>query len=269
MLSRQPLIEIPDWAAREYRSARSRERVLGGDRDWFKFQNKTGDVAEVRIYDEIGFFGITAADFLSELDGVSAPSINLHLNSPGGEVFDGLAIYNSLLQHPATVNVIVDSIAASITSVIAMAGDTITMARGSMLMIHEPFTQVIGNASYLRQQAKALDVMGRSIASAYAARAGGDIESWLAVMADETWYEADAAVESGLADKIAGVASKATFNLSIFRNAPRPTAEPPSEPEVRNDTPDATASTQWRNNARLMVAAAELEVTNGNAHRAA
>lgn len=241
------------------RTVRNAAEVRAGKRlDWFRFENKAGDEAVIHIYDEISWFGITASDFLRELNQVTAPSIALHLNSPGGDVFDGIAIYNALRQHKAKVNVTVDSIAASIASVIAMAGDTITMARGSMLMIHEPFAMVIGDARDMRKQADALDLMGDSIAGIYAGRAGGTAEIWRARMVEETWYGDQAAVDAGLADSVAGVGAVAnTFDLSIFRNY-RPSA--PAEPVARTQEPD------WRREARQRVAAAQLEVVRAYAH---
>ena len=128
------------------RTVRNHADVREGRRDWFKFEAKA-DSTEIYIYDEIGFFGVTAKDFVAELRNVRSASIDLHLNSPGGDVFDGLALHNALKQHPAKVNIIVDGIAASIASVIAMAGDSIRMAGGSLMMIHEPFAMVIGDAT--------------------------------------------------------------------------------------------------------------------------
>jgi len=232
------------------RTSRNRADVIGGDRAWFKFENK-GDSTDIQLYNEIGFFGVTAQEFVAELRNVSTRSIDLHVNSPGGDVFDGIAIHNALKQHPAKVNVIVDGIAASIASVIAMAGDSIRMAGGSLMMIHEPFAMVIGDATDMRKSAEALDVMGDSIAGIYAQRAGGEVEAWRAVMREETWYSAEAAMKAGLADEVFdSLPAKNTFDLSIFRNAPKPVVPDPEPVPV----PD------WRRSAQLQVAAALLEV---------
>lgn len=234
------------------RTVRNSADVRAGKRDWFRFQNISDSETRIDIYDEISWFGISAADFNRELRSVTSKSIVLHLNSPGGDVFDGLAIYNGLLQHPADVHVTVDGIAASIASVIAMAGDTVEMAKGSMMMIHEPFALVIGDAADMRKQAEALDLMGDSIAGIYAARAGGESGDWRALMRDETWYSDQSAVDAGLADSVSGTsAAKNTFDLSIFRNY-----KPPSPPQadIHKPAPD------WRITARHSVAAAQLEV---------
>lgn len=235
------------------RTVRNAEDVRAGRRDWFRFENR-GAETDIHINNEIGFFGITAEQFLDELQHVNSGTINLHLNSPGGDVFDGIAIYNALKAHAAAVNVYVESIAASIASVIAMAGDTVTMRRGSMMMIHEPFALAIGDARDMRKMAEALDVMGDSIAAIYAGRAGGEIPAWRAVMAEETWYSADEAVTAKLADRIDGQGTKNTFDLSIFRNGPR--TGPPA------DTPQPAVIDDWRNAARLKVAVARLEMSH-------
>lgn len=241
------------------RTSRNRAEVLNGNREWFRFEAK-GDQTDVYIYEEIGWFGITASQFTRELALISTPVINLHLNSPGGDVFDGIAIYNALKAHRARVNVVVNSIAASIASVIAMAGDRVTMARGALMMIHEPFALVIGDSRDMRKAADSLDLMGESIAGIYQARAGGDAAQWRAAMAEETWYSAEEAVQAGLADEVgAQAAAKNTFDLSIFRHGPRPEAAHEGEPKPQ-------PVDDWRRTARLAIAAAQLEVSRVRAH---
>lgn len=238
------------------RTARNRSDVRAGKREWFSFENRGGEL-RVDIFDEIGFFGVTASDFTRELQAVQANSISLHLNSPGGDVFDGIAIYNALKAHPASVNITVDGIAASIASVIAMAGDTVTMSKCAMMMIHEPFAFVIGDSRDMRKQADALDLMGDSIAGIYADRAGGKPEEWRAAMAEETWYGDQDAVNAGLADAVGKqVAVKNAFDLSIFRNYH-------ASGEV---TPEPSLNSDWHINARLAIAAAQLEVSHAHAH---
>lgn len=235
-----------------------------GDRrsDWYRFENKADDETAIYIYDEISWWGISADRFVRDLRAVTSKKIALHLNSPGGDVFDGIAIYNALKQHTATVNVTVDGIAASIASVIAMAGDSVAVAKAAMFMIHEPFAFVIGDAKDMRKQADALDLMGDSIAGIYAARAGGNVEFWRGKMADETWYGDQAAVDAGLADALVETpAAKNEFDLSIFRNY-RPAPASPAAPDAAQTTPsranDGDSSVQRA--ALLRVAAAQLEV---------
>ncbi|MFT9030612.1 MAG: head maturation protease, ClpP-related [Leuconostoc pseudomesenteroides] len=173
------------------------------------FQMKaTNNVAQIDIFGEIvgekWFDEETSAtsfrDALKELGDVS--TINLSINSGGGSVFDGIAIYNMLKSHKATVNVYVEGLAASIASVIAMAGDTITMRSGSMLMIHRPFTVLQGNAEEMRKAAETLEKMGDNIVNIYSDRTGiqaGEIQQ---IMSAETWLSAEEAVEQGWATKL-------------------------------------------------------------------
>lgn len=196
---------------RELWNSQNTARPIGDTvtrRDWFTIENRA-DSADVFIYDAIypddGFGGgVGAAAFQQELNAIKSKTINLFLNSPGGLVHEGITIYNALKAHPATVNVTVQGIAASIASVIAQAGDRIEMAGGSMMMIHEAFGFSMGNASDMRKMAEALDKMTSSIAGIYAARSGKDTSRWLDLMAAETWFSDQEAVVAGLADIVTG-----------------------------------------------------------------
>lgn len=200
---------------------RPRAQANSRRRDWYRIEAKAAEVAEVYIYDEIGYWGLTAKDFVKELGAVKASAITLHLNTPGGDVFDGIAIHNALRAHPAPVNVVVDSLAASIGSVIAMAGDSITMAKHSTMMIHDPFGLTMGNAGDMRQMAEVLDKMGDTIAGVYAERAGGSVREWRDRMLAETWYSDREAVAAGLANDVDGDAqAEDKFDLSHFKNPP-------------------------------------------------
>jgi ATP-dependent protease ClpP protease subunit len=169
------------------------------DRQWFRIEAKA-DSADVFVYDEIGYWGTSAADFAQQLAALDVKTINLRINSPGGEVFDGIAIHNALMNHPAKVNVSVDGLAASIASVICMAGDSITMQQGAQMMIHDASGFAFGNAADMRALADVLDQLSDTIAGFYAERAGGTVTSWRDTMRAETWYTADEAVKAGLAD---------------------------------------------------------------------
>jgi len=173
--------------------------------DWYRMaaHDVRTDEATVEIYDEIGFWGKNASDFAQDLAALpkSTNTINLRINSPGGSVFDGITIANRLREHKATVNVTVDGVAASIASVIAMAGDTVHMAQGAMMMIHNPSGIVMGGAADMREMADVLDKLAtETIASAYRAKAGGADQEWLDRMAAESWYGPAEAVALGLAD---------------------------------------------------------------------
>jgi ATP-dependent protease ClpP protease subunit len=169
---------------------------------WYAINNVSADLAEVSIYDEIGYFGITATSFVEDLKAVQAGTIGLHINSPGGEVFDGLAILNALRSHPAKVHVTVDGLAASAASFIAMAGDQIDMAPQSMMMIHDAQGLAIGDAGTLRELADMLDKTSNNIAAVYAQRTGKPVEHWREQMLAETWYTDQEAVDAGLADRV-------------------------------------------------------------------
>jgi len=121
----------------------------------------------VYLYDEIGMCGVTAADFVQALAGVTTPALDLHINSPGGSVFDGIAIHAALVNHAATVNTVVDGIAASAASFIAMAGDTRSIEKPASMMIHDASGLVLGNAGDMRQMADVLDQLSNAIAGIY------------------------------------------------------------------------------------------------------
>lgn len=163
-----------------------------------------GTVADMWLYGVIGSFwdGLDAAAFADQIKAVTADTINLRVHSPGGSVFDGLAILNALRNHPARVVVTVDGLAASIASVIAQAGDEVRMSQGSQLMIHDAWAPVVGNAADHRDVADWLDKQSANIASVYAARAGGTAAEWRAAMTAETWFSAEEAVAAGLADTV-------------------------------------------------------------------
>src|ERR1044072_1272946 len=140
------------------KAAERSEPLFGGSdpKPWFKFENKKSKTAKVYIYDEIGasFWGggVSPQDFINELNDISAKEFELHINSPGGDIFDGIAIYNAVISHEAKVTVFIDALAASAASFIAQAGDNIVMTRGSMMMIHDGIGLRWGNAQAMREQ---------------------------------------------------------------------------------------------------------------------
>lgn len=226
---------------RIWRSARPRAALIAGRNDWYRIENRADeDRAEVFVYDEIGFFGVTAKDFVADLRAVKAKQIDLHLNTPGGDVFDGIAIYTAIKDHSANVTAYVDGLAASAGSFIAMAANQVVMMPHSRMMIHEAFGLAIGNAEDMTKMAERLDATSQNIASIYAEKAGQDADYWRAQMKAETWYTDQQAVDAGLADEIGRSGTKNqlnTFDLSIFRNAgseelpPEEEEAPPEEEE--------------------------------------
>jgi len=172
------------------------------------------DTAEILIYEPVGFdpwtgTGVSAKAFaedLNKLKGVK--NITVRINSPGGQVFDGVAIYNSLVKHPATINVEVDGMALSIASVIAMAGDTISIAENALMMIHDPWTVVMGSAVDLRTEADMMDKAKAGIVATYQTRSALSESDIAAAMTAETWYTAQEAVDAGFATAVTGTSSR-------------------------------------------------------------
>jgi ATP-dependent protease ClpP protease subunit len=200
--------------AKAQKSTQRRE----GNKSWYRIENSTTDGAEIYLYDMIGEWGITAQDFVGDLKTINSQSIDLHMNCEGGEVFDGLAIYESLRQHPANVTAYIDGIAASAASFIAMAADKIVMAERARMMIHDAHGLCMGNAADMKDMAALLDDLSANIADIYAERAGGTSAKWRKAMqanVDGTWYSAQEAVKAGLADEIAGKPAKETNQAAV------------------------------------------------------
>ena len=164
--------------------------------------NTAGEKATIRIYDEISWWGVTAEDVASTLEEITASEIEVQLSSLGGDVFEGVAIYNALRAHPARVTVRVDSIAASIASVIVQAGDHRVMLSSAQLMIHEAWGFAIGTSDDMRKRADTLDKQTDIIAGIYAERTDGDVADFRALMEAETWFTDEEAVAAGLADEV-------------------------------------------------------------------
>ena len=228
------MVNLPE-PARRIRALASSER-----RRWFEFRNAADDdtgPVEVLIYDEIDpWWGVAAADFVRDLARVDAErDITVRINSPGGDVYEGIAILNALRGRDGRVTTVIDGIAASIASVIAMAGTDIVMMPNTEMMIHDPWMVTIGNAKDMQDAADNLARVADNLASIYADRAGGETEDWRAVMQAETWYSAAEAVEAGLVDRVeelpddkaAAKKPAARFDLSIFNYAGRAAAPAP------------------------------------------
>jgi len=188
---------------------------------WYAIRAR-GTGAEVAIYDEIGAYGVSAKGFLAELGALpDGTPVDLRLNSPGGSVFDAVAIYNALKRHTGTVTVWIDGIAASAASYIAMAGDEIVMPENAFLMIHDPSGLAMGTAGDMRAMAEALDKIAGSLVRGYAAKSGKTDDEIAALMAAETWFDAADAVVAGFADRLADpIRMAARFDIGRFRNAP-------------------------------------------------
>ena len=203
----------------------------------------------IHIYGNIGDNwsgdGVVASDLVRELAQLDASEIALRINSFGGSVTDGIAIYNAIKRHPAPVTTHIDGVAISIASLIAMAGDTICIAQNAQMMIHAPWTFAAGNAPALRDEADLLDRYAKSMAPCYAEKSGKKLSDVIALLTDgvDHWYSADEAVAAGFADTVgaevpvaASLASQ--FDLSRFRAAAPQASTPP-----QNFQPTAAAVT--------------------------
>jgi ATP-dependent Clp endopeptidase proteolytic subunit ClpP len=223
-------------------------------KSWFRMQAKEDQTADIYIYDEIGGWGISARRFTEDLISLGNLShINLHIHSPGGEVFDGIAIYNQLKNHSATITVYIDGLAASMASVIAMVGDTVIMPKNAMMMIHKPWGVSWGDANDMREYADLLDKLENVLIPAYVAKTGKTTEEITAMLEQETWLDGDECVEHGFADKViepvkamASLTSKRIEEFSSMPSAiknqikpknttiptqPHPTPAPAPEPQ--------------------------------------
>lgn len=189
------------------------------------FDVKAADTGtEIDLYDEIGMWGVSAKDFRRALK-ESRGDVTLRLNSGGGSVFDGVSIYNDLVAHEGNVRIEITGLAASIASIIAMAGNEIVMAPNAMMMIHRSWSLGVGNSQDFEAMADILSKIDDGMARTYATRTGSGIKQVKQWMQDETWMTAKEAVDLGFATSISDGAvdsgSKAKFDLSVFSSAPK------------------------------------------------
>lgn len=244
-------------------------------KDWFRIENKANGPAEIFIYDEIGYWGTTAQGFVDQLKDIGASDIHLHINSPGGEVFDGVAIYTALVNHSAHVTVFVDALAASAASFIAMAGDNIVMSRGSTMMIHDGLAFCVGNEKDMMDTASVLSKISNNIADIYASRAGGSVEEWRALMREEVWYTAQEAVDAGLADEVSKAGSSSDsgdevsnkWDLSIFAHKGRGDAPSPEDVKkkiISNRAKEAPVATKNTNGVSAATPVAVSDTVEGS-----
>lgn len=170
---------------------------------WFRMKASANNEADIYIYDEIGYWGVTAKQFVNDLKALGDVShINLHINSPGGDVFDGIAIFNALKHHGAAITVHIDGLAASMASVIAMVGNPVIMPENTMMMIHKPWGFAGGDANDMRDYADLLDKVESVLIPAYAAKTGKTSDEIAAMLEDETWLDGAECLAMGFADQV-------------------------------------------------------------------
>lgn len=217
-----------------------------------QFRAATKDTTlELLCYDYIGAnwdgSGVTAANFAAAIkDAGDFSTIRLRINSPGGDAFEGVAIFNLLRAQGKTIEVYIDGLAASSASIIAMAGDTISIGENAMVMIHNAWSIAIGDATEMRKTADLLDKVSASIAQTYVTRTGNSAEDVKAMMDAETWLSAEECVEKNFADSIQNQSEEdeaqaralaGRFNLSRFRKAPAALKEKPKAAACECDCP--------------------------------
>lgn len=185
----------------------------------YRIENKAEET-EIFIYDEIGWYGVEAESFVKELKEVTG-DITVRINSPGGSVFDGMAIHNAIKDHKGKKTVIIDGLAASAASYIALAGDIVKINQGAFFMIHNAMSCAIGNAVDFQKEANLLTKIDEQIAGFYTRKTGKTMEEIKAKMGEETWFTAEESVEFGLADEIIEKEPEENlFDLSVFNNVP-------------------------------------------------
>lgn len=223
-------------------------------RRWYEIRAGADGVAEILIYDDIGGSwwnpGLMAKDFIAELAELDAEKIDIRINSRGGSVYEGAAIYNAIKRHEAEITTHIDGAALSIASVIALGGDRVVMSDTSWFMIHEPWGGVIGNAEEMRKEASVLDKISEVIRNVYVGKTGKDAADISAAMGEETWYTAQEALDAGFIDEIgaggdASIASLAhDFAAYRYRNVPdilragQPLQKPEPTAEERDPAPE-------------------------------
>ncbi|WP_433117108.1 head maturation protease, ClpP-related [Micromonospora sp. CA-246542] len=166
------------------------------------FRMEDGEVPKLYVYDVIGGWDNDSADFVKAVHAIKSPAIDMHINSPGGFVYDAVAMFEAVKSHPARVTTHIDGLAASAASFLAMAGDTVEIAKGGRMMIHDAQGVVMGGPAEMREYADLFDEVSNDIAGYYADRAGGASSTWRKAMTATTWYSAQQAVDAGLADRV-------------------------------------------------------------------
>jgi len=190
--------------------------------DWYKIEALSDEEAEIFIYDVIGWPFNDAGELVHILAEMKQKTITIRINSPGGDVFDSMAIFNALQSHKSKIIARIESLAASSASYIALAGKEVQAYKNAMYMIHDPWVLAIGNQYDLRETADILEKIGGNMIDIYAANSNIGKKEIKEMLRVETWMTAKEAKEKGFIDTIleSGKAARAQFDLSIFANAP-------------------------------------------------
>ena len=196
-----------------------------------RMENKSKE-ATLYLYDEISWWGIDAKSFVADLNGLDADTINLRIDSPGGDIFSARAIQTALRQHKAKVVAHVDGLAASAASFIMLGADEIEIVDGGFIMVHSAmsFFDILGYFNFadldqlvvdMQKEQNLLEKVDATIAKDYAKKTGQDIETVMGWLKDETWFTGAEALEVGLVDRVYdGEPVKNNHDLSVFAKAP-------------------------------------------------
>jgi ATP-dependent Clp endopeptidase proteolytic subunit ClpP len=187
--------------------------------NWYNINSKASKVVDVYIFDEIGMGGVNAQGFIEEIKSFKDSPMNLHINCVGGDVFDGMAIYNIIKKRTAKTTVYIEGIAASMGSVIALAADNVVMAENSLFMIHNAWGGAMGEAKEMKKTAKLLDKISGEIADIYVKKTKLPYDKVKEMMDEETWLNAEEALELGFIDSISdAIKVAAKYDVSKFKN---------------------------------------------------
>jgi len=189
------------------------------NKNWYNINSKASKVVDVYIFDEIGMGGVNAQGFIEEIKSFKDSPMNLHINCVGGDVFDGMAIFNIIKKRTAKTTVYIEGIAASMGSVIALAADSVVMAENSLFMIHNAWGGAMGEAKEMKKTAKLLDKISGEIADIYVKKTKLPYDKVKEMMDEETWLNAEEALELGFIDSISdAIKVAAKYDVSKFKN---------------------------------------------------
>tara|TARA_R110002012_G_scaffold77863_4_gene198587 strand:- start:3581 stop:4552 length:972 start_codon:yes stop_codon:yes gene_type:complete len=185
--------------------------------NWYTIENKSKS-ADIYIYGEIGF-EVNAKEFINELNAVGNKPINIHINSVGGSVFEGQAIYTTIQNYKGKVTAYIEGVAASMASIIALAADEVRMSENSLYMIHNPLVGVYGNEDDLQKNLALLGTIKEQMVAVYEKKTGLPAKQIEALMSAETWFTAEEAKAAGFIDVVdAAVKVAATYDLGQYKN---------------------------------------------------
>ncbi len=186
---------------------------------WYNIQNKASETADIYIFDEIGMYGVTAQDFIGEIKELKNTPINLRINSLGGDVFNGMAIYNVIKKREAKTTVYIEGIAASIATIIALGADEVVMSENSLFMIHNAWGGTMGDAKDMRKSAETLEKISTELTEIYMKKTGLSYDVVSNMMDEKTWLNSEEAYELGFVDTISdAIKIAAKYDVSKFKN---------------------------------------------------